>query len=55
MAAEAGFNIRRIYRAAELFLKILVSADVVGIGMRILDGFEFPSLRVQDFLYLFRC
>jgi hypothetical protein len=47
MPGEAALDAGRIDFAAGLFLQIRISADVVGVGVRIVDRSQMPAVRVQ--------
>ena len=49
MIGEITLHTRRIDFTAGLLLQISVSADMVRVGMRIVDSCQFPSLFIQDF------
>ena len=48
MAGKSAVNPRSVYFAPSLTLQILVAADVVGIGMGVIDRGEPPAVGFQD-------
>ena len=48
MVRKIALDPRRINPASGLPLQIFVAADVVGIGVRVVDGSELPAVRVKN-------
>ena len=52
MPREAAFHPRRIYPAACLPLQVAVAADMIRIGMGIVDRLKLPPVRIKKLPYL---